>query len=116
MSYSPKVDFITVHWYAPPNSVNFLAMIDAVYAKYQLPIWITEFAVADWNAKYPGGYDLALVKTFMKEACAGLDSRDFVEKYTWKSRTNDDLKMGTSTIWNDDGSLTELGQIYSTEI
>lgn len=52
----------------------------------------------------------------MKEACAGLDSRDFVEKYTWKSRTNDDLKMGTSTIWNDDGSLTELGQIYSTEI
>lgn len=91
MSFSPKVDFITVHWYAPPNSVDFLATIDAVYAKYKLPIWVTEFAVADWNNKYPGGYDLALVKTFMREACAGMDSRDFVEKYTWKSPTPDDL-------------------------
>jgi hypothetical protein len=113
MSYKPKVDFIAIHWYAPPNSKSFLSHIDAVYAKYNLPIWVTEFAVADWAGKYPGGYDVELVKTFMKEACAGLDKRSFVENYTWKSRPTSDPKLGTSGLWNDDGSLTDLGKIYA---
>ena len=113
MAYNPKVDFITTHWYAPPNSASFLSYIDAIYAKYGLPIWITEFAVADWAGKYPGGYDINLVKTFIQEACAGLDARDFVERYTWKTRTLSDPKLGTSSIFFDDGTLTELGQIYA---
>ena len=110
---NPKFDFVCVHWYAPPNSDSFLKQIDAIYAKYQKPIWVTEFAVADWAGKHPGGYDVNLVSQFMKDACAGLEARDFVERYTWKTRTLSDANLGTSSLFKDDGSLTDLGQIYS---
>ena len=111
--FNPKFDFVCVHWYAPPNVDSFLKQIDAIYAKYQKPIWVTEFAVADWAGKYPGGYDVNLVQEFMKGACAGLESRDFVERYTWKTRTLADTNLGTSSLFNDDGTLTALGAIYA---
>jgi len=114
MDGAPKVDFICVHWYAPPNSASFLSEIDAIHAKYQKPIWVTEFAVADWSGKFPGGFGVSLVETFMKEACAGLDARDYVERYTWKTRTTEDTNMGTSALFNDDGSLTALGHVYAS--
>jgi|694.fasta_scaffold133638_2 hypothetical protein len=114
MAGSPHVDFICVHWYAPPNVNAFLNQIDAIYAKYKLPIWVTEFAVADWTGKYPGGYEVSLVETFMKGACAGLDARDYVERYTWKTRGTSDANLGTSALFKDDGSLTALGRIYES--
>jgi hypothetical protein len=111
-NFDAPFDFVCVHWYAPPNVASFLKQIDAIYTKYNKPIWVTEFAVADWAGKYPGGYDVSLVSQFMKDACAGLEARDFVERYTWKTRTLSDVNMGTSSLFNDDGSLTALGQIY----
>jgi len=113
MNFNPKLDFICVHWYAPPNIDSFLKQIDEIYNKFKKPIWITEFAVADWSGKHPGGYDINLVSQFMKDACAGLEARDFVERYTWKTRGPTDASMGTSALFNDDGTLTELGTIYS---
>lgn len=110
---NPKFDFVCVHWYAPPNVDSFLNQIDNIYAKYKKPIWVTEFAVADWSGKFPGGFDVKLVSDFMKGACAGLEARPFVERYTWKTRTLSDTSMGTSSLFNDDGSLTALGQIYA---
>jgi hypothetical protein len=112
-NFNPKFDFVCVHWYAPPNVDSFLKQIDAIWVKYQKPIWVTEFAVADWTGKYPGGYDVNLVQEFMKGACAGLESRDFVERYTWKTRTLADANLGTSSLFNDDGTLTALGAIYA---
>lgn len=113
MDAAPKVDFICVHWYAPPNSSSFLKEIDAIWAKYKKPIWVTEFAVSDWSGKFPGGFAPNLVQEFMKEACAGLDARSYVERYTWKTRTPEDPHMGTSALFADDGSLTPLGQVYA---
>ena len=113
MDGAPKTDFICVHWYAPPNADSFLKMIDMVWQKYNKPIWVTEFAVSDWFGKAPGGYPLYDVVQFMKDACAGLDARPYVERYTWKTRKTSDVRMGTSAIFNDDGSLTSLGQVYA---
>jgi hypothetical protein len=107
-------DFTCVHWYAPPNADSFLKEVDAIWTKYQKPIWITEFAVADWSGKFPGGFDVELVKQFMKDACAGLESRSYVERYAWKTRATSDTNMGTSALFNDDGSLTELGELYAS--
>jgi hypothetical protein len=111
---TPQVDFICCHWYAPPNATTFLKFIDDIYTKYQKPIWVTEFAVADWNNKTLGGYPVDQVKQFMKTACAGLDKRTYVERFTWKTRSTSDVNMGTSAIFNDDSSLTALGQIYAS--
>lgn len=107
-------DFVCVHWYAPPNAESFLKEVDAIWTKYKKPIWITEFAVADWSGKFPGGFDLHLVTQFMKDACAGLESRSYVERYAWKTRATSDPSMGTSALFNDDGSLTELGELYAS--
>ena len=36
-----------------------------------------------------------------------------MEKYTWKTRTTEDANMGTSALFNDDGTLTALGRVYA---
>lgn len=110
MFSKPKVDFIAVHWYAAPNPSLLLDTVDILHAKYALPIWITEFAVADW--KTPNKYTQTKVADFMKAIIPQLEARDFVERYCWKTRTLSDPNMGSSSLFNDDGSLTVLGQLY----
>jgi len=109
-----QFDFVCLHWYAPPNATSFLKWLDDVYAQYQKPIWVTEFAVADWFGKSPGGYPVEDVKAFMDLACRGMEARPFVERYTWKTRDTTDTKMGTSALFTADGALTELGQLYKS--
>lgn len=43
-------DFIAVHWYGPPNARSFLNYLSMINAKYNLPIWVTEYSCADWGA------------------------------------------------------------------
>lgn len=53
---SGSVDFICVHWYGPPTASSLLNVVDTLWAQYKKPIWITEFAVANWtqfNTLYP---------------------------------------------------------------
>jgi len=109
-----KVDFIAIHWYAPPNPTGFLNLLDNLYAKYKLPIWITEFAVADWKAISQTQYSVDQVKTFMKTVVPELEKRNYIEKYAWKTRNVSDPFMGTSALFNADGSLTELGKLYAS--
>lgn len=116
MSANPKVDFIAIHWYAPPNPSSLLNTVDTLHKKYELPIWITEFAVADWNvqSQHTSKYTDVQVAEFMRTVIPQLDARDYVEKYSWKTRTLSDPNMGFSSIFKDDGSLTVLGEYYST--
>jgi len=110
-----RVDFICVHWYAPPNAKSFLAEIDAIYAMYQLPIWITEFSPADWNATdtTPAKFTSQDAINFMNTVIPALNSRDYVERYTWKTRTTEDVNLGFAALFNDDGSLTAVGETYA---
>lgn len=110
----PRVDFICLHWYAPPNVTSFLNFIDDTWNKFHKPIWVTEFAVADWNHKFPPhGYSVNATMTFMKDAMIGLEKRSYVQRYTWKTRSTTDPAMGNSALYNADGSLTALGVFYS---
>ena len=98
-------DFITVHWYGPPSSNSFLNYLDAINNKYHLPIWVTEYSVADWNTtfssvsnqnthtpnidwSYPTTQNLNTNATalFMSETIAGMNARPFVERFSWKER------------------------------
>jgi hypothetical protein len=66
-------------------AADFLSEIDQVYETYGLPIWITEFAVADWNAteSVPNIYSPADVLVFMKAVLPELESRPHVARYAW---------------------------------
>jgi hypothetical protein len=112
-------DFIALHWYAPPNAVGFLKWIDEIYAKYQKPIWITEMCPADWSVGKPGGpsfesFSTAEIQTFMDAVVAGMNSRSYVERFSWKTRPTTDVNMGNGALIALDGTLTPLGQHYAS--
>lgn len=98
-------DFITIHWYGPPDANSFLNYLQNVYNKYNLPIWVTEYSVADWNAtfntttnntqhsgsldwSYPTEENIETNATaqFMRDTINGMNAMAFVERYSWKER------------------------------
>lgn len=111
-----RVDFMTAHHYGPPNPDGFLAKLEAMHEKYQRPIWVTEFAVADWSAttKKNNRYSTGQVEDFMRETVAGMRAMPYVERFAWKTRTVNDPHMWVSALYQNDGSLTSRGKLYAT--
>lgn len=109
-----KVDFICVHSYAGPNANAFIERLEAIHKLYDKPIWITEFAVGDWNAKSPAEnrFKPDEILKFMKDVLPKLDRLDFVERYAWFPADHDSPALGTSALWDADGKLTRLGEYY----
>lgn len=87
-----RVDFLTVHVYQDfthPQSVNQLkAALERLYAKYQIPIWITEIGNVDVSTQW-WGYQLyepmshVNAAKYITEMGNMLESLDFVERYSW---------------------------------
>lgn len=94
---------MTIHWYGPPNAQSFLNYVDAVWDKYNLPIWITEYSCADWKAtccnpqtQHTAGFDWTLpddsnigtngTAQFMTQTVQGLMARHYVDRFSWKER------------------------------
>ena len=87
-----RVDFLTVHVYQDfthPESVNQLkAALERLYAKYQIPIWITEIGNVDVSTQW-WGYKLyepmshVNATKYITDMGNMLESLDFVERYSW---------------------------------
>lgn len=109
-----KVDFVCVHSYAGPNAESFVKRLQTIHKLYKRPIWITEFAAGDWNAKSPeeNKFKPKEVLEFMKDVLPQLDRLDFVERYTWFPAGMTSSVLGSSALWNADGKLTPLGECY----
>jgi hypothetical protein len=111
-----RVDFITIHWYGGADPQGFLDMLARVHALYQRPLWVTEFAPADWNTSpgHPNRWSAAQVAQFMRVVLPEMNRRDYVQRYAWYSAWPDDAALGTSALINKDGSLTDLGKLYAS--
>lgn len=111
-----RVDFLTVHCYTAPRADSFLARLSSLHAKYGLPIWVTEFAVADWSATpaRPSRYTGLEIRRFMRDAVAGMRAMPFVERFAWKTRGPLDPIMGASALYHTDGQLTATGSLYAS--
>ena len=112
------VDFIPLHCYygqysgAAAANTFLTEVVDGTYNMYHKPILITEFATSGWN--YNNAGNRASVNEFLKAVIAGLNSRSYVERYSWFSfdiNGND----GASALWYSNGVLTDLGNTYVTE-
>jgi len=82
-----RVNFITLHWYgsdfATAAAVSQLeSYLQAVYARYHLPIWLTEFALANFGAS-PVTPTPRQQAAFVTAATAMLQGLSFVQRYAW---------------------------------
>jgi len=108
-----RIDFIAIHHYGGINRSNLLNKLKETYENYdQRPIWITEFAVADWNASSPQTniYSDAEVISFLNETLPVLDEIDWLHRYAWFSGTQ--APLYSSALYDDDANLTTVGQVY----
>lgn len=110
-----RVDFIAIHWYdwgnwgstQDPSPENIDAMvnrlkndIDNCYAKYGLPIWITEFN-ANTNR------DTETQIRFLEKALPMLEAHPHVERYAYFQPSK-----GTGDFLDENGNLTEVAKAY----
>lgn len=111
-----RVDFICVHMYAGTDDNSFVQTLQAVYNKYHLPIWITEFATADWNATTPAANQYTPVDAlgFMQRLLPKIDGLSFVQRYSWFSGDPTNAQLWPSALIGADGTLTTLGQWYAS--
>jgi hypothetical protein len=110
-----RVDFICVHWYGGANAQSLIDHLKATHDLYNLPIWLTEFAPADWNASSPAVSKVtkALALTFMQQILPALEKLDYVERYSWYSSDPANKALGNSALFDNAGKLTSLGEYYS---
>lgn len=116
------IDFIPVHiyydWAGEGMAQAFLEAIDTLYQLYHKPIWVTEFGVANSglygaNSNYDEAYEQ--ISTYLKETIAGLEARDYVERYTWFNFDDDDINGGKTALYDQQtGQLTKLGELYKS--
>jgi len=110
-----RVDFICVHMYVGLDDVHFVGVLQDLYNKYHLPIWITEFATVDNDAKTvaENDYTPAQVLGFMQKLLPKLEALPFVERYSWFSGGPTSSRLWPSALIDANGNLTTLGQWYA---
>jgi RNA polymerase sigma factor (sigma-70 family) len=82
-----RVNFITVHWYgadfATAAAVGQLrAYLQAIYARYHLPIWLTEFGLESFGGS-PAFPSAAQQAAFLTAATSMLGKLGYIQRYAW---------------------------------
>jgi len=110
-----RVDVIGAHWYGPPHINDLKHKMTELYNLYQRPILLTEFAVADWQAKTVSDnrYSPEVVLTFLQEAIEWLEDTEWMEGYAWFNFGLDRPQGWSSALIDNAGNLTALGEYYA---
>ena len=111
-----RVDYVCVHSYGGTDANAFMKRLEEVHKLFQRPLWITEFACGDWEAKSvaQNRHKPELVLKFMKEVLPRLEKCSFVERYAWFPAGAESAALGTSALFNKAGELTPLGTFYQS--
>ncbi|MCY1720273.1 glycoside hydrolase family protein [Prolixibacteraceae bacterium Z1-6] len=110
-----RIDFVCIHWYGGISVSAFLNRLNEIHELYGKPIWITEFAPADWNASIPAEskHTKTEILGFMKEVLPALDDLEYIERYAWFSSNENNGPLGNAALFDTSGNLTNLGKYYS---
>ena len=111
-----RVDFITLHWYGgdftTPDAVNQLrTYVQAVYNRYHLPIWLTEYALIDFSngqTRFPTGPQQA---AFVTASTKMLDGLSYVQRYAWFALPASDT-AASSGLFRSGPVATDAGRAY----
>jgi hypothetical protein len=111
-----RVDFIAVHNYGGPNVPALINKLQETYEAYNRPIWITEFAVADWNATTieENRYTENQVTTYMTDILNAMDDLDWIHRYAWFDGS-DIPALAPSALFDPENPrvITSVGQVYA---
>lgn len=113
-----RVDFITVHWYGGdfrtgPAVQELESYLQAVYARYHLPVWVTEFALTSYSggtATFPSEAQQA---AFLTAATTMLDGLSYVQRYAWFALPTS-AGSGTTGLFNPGPSVTAVGRAFES--
>jgi hypothetical protein len=112
-----RVDFICVHHYyadyknAAAATENLRRYLQSVYDLYGKPIWLTEFALANWKTPATGDAQEA----YIKAAVPMLEGLPFVERYAWFALPpikGGEGWLAQSHLCDEDGRLNARGTAY----
>ncbi|WP_307874504.1 glycoside hydrolase family protein [Frankia nepalensis] len=110
-----RVDFVVLHWYGsdfnPTRATDQLRRyLQAVYDRYHLPIWLTEYALMDFaggTAKAPSKDQQA---EFVTASTTMLESLPFLSRYSWFSLpATSDAPTG---LYDEQGTPNAAGLAY----
>ena len=111
-----RVNFITVHWYGGnfgtgPAVQELESYLQAIYDQYHLPIWVTEFALANYGGSTPTFPTEAQQAAFMTASASMLDGLSYVQRYAWFALPATS-GSGTTGLFNAGPTATEVGRAF----
>jgi RNA polymerase sigma factor (sigma-70 family) len=111
-----RVDFITVHWYGGdfstgPAVQELESYLQAIYARYHLPIWVTEFALTNYSGGAATFPTEAQQAAFLTAATQMLDGLSYVQRYAWFALPTS-AGSGTTGLFNPGPTVTPVGQAF----
>lgn len=111
-----RVDFIALHWFGSDFSEaaadHLMEYVRRVHERYDMPIWITQFGLANFTGepRYP---DAKQLTTFLTKAAKSLDATPYVERYAYSSLpATAAAKSEAYGLYREDGTPTEAGAAY----
>lgn len=108
-----RVDFMAVHYYSRDGDVAaFRRWLEAVYAEYRRPVWVTEFAMIDWSRPSAASHEANAV--FARDAIEMMEELPFVERHAWFAANPYPWGGATPRINLVDNSLrlTAVGRVF----
>lgn len=123
-SMNLTIDALAFHWYGTVNIANpaasannFLNRVDFYHNTYGLPVWITEFAGLDFgNDVFTSEELINFNAAFLDIVIPGLESRNFVDRYSWwQFGQSDHGEQDDTKLINQVGSVwtpTVIGDQY----
>jgi len=110
-----RVNFITLHWYGSdfatgPAVSQLESYLQAVHARYHKPIWLTEFALANFGGS-PQTPSRPQQAAFLTAATAMLQRLGYVQRYAWfgLEATPTDGSMG---LFRSGPAVTTVGRAF----
>lgn len=101
-------------------AASVLATVDQLWEARGLPVWITEFALADWGGKVYGGgksrYSADDAQVFMQAVLPELERWPHVARYAWFGAgpaAATSPALGPSALFDLAGTITPLGEFYA---
>jgi hypothetical protein len=107
-----RVDFLAVHYYSKDGDEKAMrTYLERIHAAYGLPIWVTEWSLADWSDERR--FSARQQAAFLTAGSQMMDDLPFVERYAWfgayEGLGNWRLRSG---LIEADRELTPVGEAF----